>query len=313
MLTYLARRTLLLIPILIGVATVVFFGMRLSPGDPVRMIAGPLASEERLDEIRHELGLDKSIPVQYAIWFRNLLRGDLGNSIASGVPAVHLVALRVGATLELTITAFILSLAIALLAGVTAAVKQSSVYDNVVTFGAMFWLSMPSFWLGLMFMSILAVRLPFLPISGRGGSLWTWEGIRHLILPALTLGLPSAGATARIVRSSVLETLSQDYVRTARSKGLRERAVITRHVLKNSLIPVITMTALRLPWLFGGAVIVETVFAWPGMGRLLTAAVFNRDYPVVQAAALITTGLVVFANYAADVLYSVVDPRIRLE
>ncbi len=313
MLAYFVRRTLLLIPILIGVATVVFFGMRLSPGDPVRMIAGPLASEQKLDQIRHDLGLDKTLPVQYAIWFRNLLRGDLGNSVASGVPALHLVALRIGATLELTVSAFILSLVIALVAGVTAAVKQSSIYDNLVTFGAMFWLSMPSFWLGLMFMSLLAVRLPFFPISGRGGPLWTWEGIRHLILPALTLGLPSAGATARIVRSSVLETLSQDFVRTARSKGLAERAVIAHHVLKNSLIPVITMTALRLPWLFGGAVIVETVFAWPGMGRLLTAAVFNRDYPVVQTAALITTGLVVFANYAADMLYSVVDPRIRLK
>jgi ABC-type dipeptide/oligopeptide/nickel transport system permease component len=313
MLTYLVRRTLLLIPILIGVATVVFFGMRLSPGDPVRMIAGPLASEQKLDEIRHDLGLDKSLPVQYAIWFRNLLRGDLGNSIASGVSALHLVALRIGATLELTLTAFVLSLLIALVAGVTAAVRQSSLYDNLVTFGAMFWLSMPSFWLGLMFMSLLAVQLRFLPISGRGGPLWTWTGLRHLILPALTLGLPSAGATARIVRSSVLETLSQDYVRTARSKGLRERSVVVHHVLKNSLIPVITMTALRLPWLFGGAVIVETVFSWPGMGRLLTAAVFNRDYPVVQAAALITTALVVFANYAADVLYSVADPRIRLE
>jgi len=313
MLTYLVRRTLLMIPILIGVATVVFFSMRLAPGDPVRMIAGPLASEQRLDEIRQELGLDRPILVQYGIWFRNLLRGELGHSIASGVSALHLVAVRITATLELTVSAFILSLFIALAAGITAAVYQASFYDNLVTFGALFWLSMPSFWLGLMFMFLLSVRIPFLPISGRGGAIWTWQGIQHLILPALTLGLPGAGATARIVRSSVLDTLSQDYVRTARSKGLAERVVVLKHVLRNSLIPVITMTALRLPWLFGGAVIVETVFAWPGMGRLLTAAIFNRDYPVVQAAALIYTAIVVLANYAADVLYSVADPRIRLQ
>ncbi len=313
MLTYLLRRLLLLIPIVFGVAAIVFFGMRLAPGDPVRIIAGPQAHEDRLEEIRREHGFDKPILVQFGIWLSNLVQGDFGNSVASGVPALRLVSARIAATLELTVTALIISLTLSVILGTIAAVNQNGIVDNVVTFNAMLWLSMPGFWLGLMLMSLLAVAVPLFPISGRGDSFWSWDGIRHLALPAITLGLPSAGATARIVRASLLETMSQDYVRTARSKGLPERIVVTKHVLRNSLIPLITMTALRLPALFGGAVIVEAVFAWPGLGTLLTKAVFNRDYAITQTAALIITALVILSNLLADFLYSITDPRIRLE
>jgi len=313
MLTFLLRRLLLLIPIVLGVAAIVFFGMRLAPGDPVRIIAGPQAPEERVEEIRREHGFDKPLLIQFGIWLSNLVKGDFGNSVASGVPALRLVSARIRATLELTVSALILSLTLSLILGTVAAVNQNGIVDNIVTFNAMLWLSMPGFWLGLMLMSLLAVALPIFPISGRGESFWTWDGIRHLVLPAITLGLPSAGMTARIVRASLLEAMSQDYVRTARSKGLREHVVVTRHALRNSLIPLITMTALRLPALFGGAVIIEAVFAWPGLGTLLTKAVFNRDYAITQTAALFITALVILSNLLADFLYSVADPRIRFD
>jgi len=313
MLSYLVRRTLSIVPVLIGVSLIVFLSMRLAPGDPARQILGPLASQEKVLELRSQLGLDKPIFVQYSIWLKNALRGDLGESIANHAPTLELVSERVGQTLELTIAAFCITLLVALTAGIISAIRQYSITDTVVTFSALFWLSMPTFWLGLMFMLFLAVRIPGLPISGRGGSFWTWNGLVHLILPALTLGLPQAGTFTRITRSGMLDVLLQDYVTTARSKGLAERVVILKHALRNTLIPVITMMALQLPWLFGGSVIVETVFSWPGMGRLLTTAVFERDYPLVQATALVYTLVVVFANYLADIAYSLADPRIRLQ
>ena len=313
MLTYLIRRLLVMIPIVLGVATIVFFAMRLAPGDPVRIIAGPQAPEDRVQEIREKYGFDKPLIVQYTIWLSQLVRGEFGNSVASGVPAIRMVTERLGATLELTISAFLVSLVLSVLLGTLAAVNQNGFIDNLVTFNAMLWLSMPGFWLGLMLMSVLAVAVPIFPISGRGDAFWTWEGIRHLILPAVTLALPSAGATARIVRSSLLETMSQDYVRTARSKGLKERLVVSKHVFRNSLIPLITLMALRLPALFGGAVIVESVFAWPGLGTLLIKAVFNRDYAITQTTALFIAALVILANLLADFMYSVADPRIRLD
>jgi len=302
-----------MIPVLVGVSLIVFLSMRLAPGDPARQMLGPLAPEENVQEVRRELGLDKPLLVQYWIWCKKAVVGDLGNSLKSGVPALELVSERIGRTFELTIAAFVITLVVALFAGITSAVYQYSTLDNVVTISALFWLSMPVFWLGLMLMTLIAVRIPGLPISGRGGPPWTWAGLTHLLLPALALGLPRAGAFTRITRSSMLNVLLQDYVTTARSKGIRERTVVLKHALRNALIPVLTMVGLQLPWLFGGSVIVETVFAWPGMGRLLIRAVFERDYPLVQATALVYTLIVVLANYMADVSYSLADPRIRLK
>ncbi len=313
MLVYIFRRALMMIPVLIGVSLIVFLGMRLAPGDPVRQILGPLASQKKVEQVRQELGLDKPIFIQYGIWFKNVLQGNLGNSIASHAPTLLLVRDRIGRTLELTLAAFVIALLIALTAGIISAVYQYSLLDTIVTFMTLFWLSMPSFWLGLTLMLILAVHIPGLPISGSGGPIWSWDGVRHLILPALSLGLPQAGSLARITRSSMLDVLLQDYITTARSKGIKERKVILKHALRNGLIPLITMVGLQLPWLFSGSVIIETVFSWPGMGRLLTSAIFERDYPVVQTTALIYTLVVVLGNFLADIAYSLADPRIRME
>jgi len=313
MLSYIIRRVVALIPIFLGVSLVVFFTMHIAPGDPARQLVGPLATHEKIVEVRHKLGLDKPIYIQYLTWLSHIVQGDFGQSISSGAPSFELVSGRIGRTLELTVAAFILTIAISLLAGVISAAKHYSVLDTLTTFLALFWVSMPSFWFGLILMLLLAIVLPIFPISGRGGPLWTISGIKHLILPAITLGLPQIAVLMRITRSSVLEVLTQEYINTARSKGLRECIVIFKHVLKNALIPFITMATLQLPWLFGGAVVVETVFAWPGMGRLLVSAVFERDYPLVQCIAMTYTVIVIFANLFADILYCYVDPRIRLE
>lgn len=313
MLSYLVRRTVATVFILIGVSLVVFFAIRLTPGDPARQILGPLAPQERVVELRKELGLDKPIWTQYGIWLKNAVRGDFGTSIASNAPALELVLERMLRTLELTMAAFLITVVLAITGGVLAAVYQYSLLDNFLTFSSLFWLSMPRFWLGLMFMLLFATRIPGLPISGSGGPIGTWSNLVHLILPALTLGLQRTGALTRIVRSSMLDVLQQDYIATARSKGLRNSVVIYKHALRNAMNPIITMIGLQLPWLFGGSVVVETVFSWPGMGRLLTTAIFERDYPLVQAVAIFYTLAVVAANYLADISYAISDPRIRLE
>jgi peptide/nickel transport system permease protein len=310
---YFIRRTAAMIPVLFGVSLIVFFSMRLAPGDPARQILGPLAPQEKVEELRRDLGLNKPIAVQYVIWLSNALRGDLGKSIASHAPTLQLVGERVGRTLELTLAALLINILVSTTAGIISAVRQYSKLDNLVTVLALFWLSMPTFWLGLMLMFVLAMRIPWLPISGSGGPLWTVDGILHLILPAMTLGLPQAGTFTRITRSSMLDVLLQDYIVTARSKGIREWRVVMKHGFRNAVIPMITLLGLQLPWLFGGSVIVETVFSWPGMGRMLTTAIFERDYPLVQATALIYTLVVIFGNYLADIGYSLADPRIRLK
>ncbi len=302
-----------MIPVLFGVSLIVFFSMRLAPGDPARQILGPLASQEKVEALRENLGLNKPIIVQYGIWLSKALQGDLGKSIASHAPTLQLVGERLGRTLELTLAALLINIMVATTAGIISAVRQYSKVDNLVTVMALFWLSMPAFWLGLMLMFLLAVRIPWLPISGSGGPLWTADGLLHLILPALTLGLPQAGTFTRITRSSMLDVLLQDYITTARSKGISEWRVILKHALRNAVIPMITLLGLQLPWLFGGSVIIETVFSWPGMGRMLTTAIFERDYPLVQATAMIYTLVVIFGNYLADIGYSLADPRIRLK
>jgi len=295
-----------------GVTLIIFMLMHVS-GDPVRLMYGPNVPRETIEAKRKELGLDKPIYEQYFIWISKLLHGDLGRSIHVQDRVSNLIRARLGATLELTMVALLLTVFFSVPIGVVSAVKPYSWIDNVGRVFALFWVSMPYFWLGIILMLLFGVKLGLLPISGRGGPIWSLEGIRHLILPALTLGLPPMALFTRLVRSSMLEVTNEEYIRTARSKGLSEKTVIYRHALRNALIPVVTLLALRLPWLVGGAVITETVFSWPGMGRLLVDAVTQRDYPVVQGVVLILAVLVLLSNLAADVMYAYLDPRIRLD
>lgn len=295
-----------------GVTLIIFMLMHIS-GDPVRLMYGPNVPKETIEAKRKELGLDKPVYEQYFIWISKLLHGDLGRSIHVQDRVSNLIRARLGATLELTTVALLVTVFFSVPIGVISAVKPYSWIDNVGRIFALFWVSMPYFWLGIILMLLFGVKLDLLPISGRGGPIWSLEGIRHLILPTLTLGLPPMALFTRLVRSSMLEVINEEYIRTARSKGLSEKTVIYCHALRNALIPVVTLLALRLPWLFGGAVITETVFSWPGMGRLLVDAVTQRDYPVVQGVVLILAVLVLLSNLAADVIYAYLDPRIRLE
>ena len=312
MLTYIIRRLLVLIPVLIGVTLIIFSLMHLS-GDPVRLMYGPNVPKEKIEEKRIELGLDKPLYAQYGNWITQILHGDFGRSIHVQDLVSNLIGARIGATLELTLVALLFTLLFSVPIGVVSAVKPYTVFDNAGRAFAIFWVSMPYFWLGLVFMLLFGVYLHWLPISGRGGPLWSIAGLRHILLPALTLGLPPLALFMRLVRSSMLEVINEDYIRTARSKGLHEGRVIFRHGLRNALIPVVTLLGLRLPWLFGGAVITETVFAWPGMGRLLVDAVMQRDYPVVQGIVLILATLVILSNLVADLVYAYLDPRIRYD
>lgn len=310
MLDYIARRLLIMIPVLIGV-TLIIFGLMHVSGDPVRLMFGPNVPREKVEEKRVELGLDQPIYVQYFRWIGQLLHGDFGRSIHVQDRVMSLIQSRIGPTFELTLVALLFTILLSIPIGVLSAIKPYSILDNMGRFFALFWVSMPYFWLGLVFILFFGVFLRWLPISGRGGALWTIDGLRHVLLPALTLGLPPLALFMRMVRSSMLEIINEDYIRTARSKGIREGRVIFRHALRNALIPVVTLIGLRVPWLFGGAVITETVFAWPGTGRLLVDAVTQRDYPVVQGIVVVLAALVLLSNLAVDLVYAYIDPRIR--
>ncbi len=306
MLKYIARRFISLIPVVIGVTLIVFSIMHFAPGCPVAIMLGPEAPAAAADALRARLGLDDPVHVQYFRWLSGIIRGDFGQSIRGHQPVLDAIWTRLPATLELTVAGMLVSLLIAIPAGIISAIKRNTLLDHTFMVGALFGVSMPVFWLGLMLMLIFSFYLGWTPISGRGT-------ISHLILPAFTLGTFQAALVARLTRSSMLEVIQQDYITTARSKGLREKLVILKHALKNALIPVVTIVALQLPVLFGGAVITETVFAWPGMGRFMVLSIFNRDFPVTQGIVLIITILVIMANLLADILYAYLDPRIRYE
>ncbi|MCI2425393.1 ABC transporter permease [Candidatus Acetothermia bacterium] len=299
-----AKRLIYIIPIVLGVTIVVFSILHLTPGCPTTIILGDHATPTAIAELRDRLGLDDPIYIQYFRWLSRIIRGDFGRSIHTRQRVVEMVLQRAPATVELTLTGMIISLLIGIPIGIISATKQYSIIDHSGMVGALFGVSMPVFWQGLMMILIFSFILGWTPISGRGT-------ISHLILPAITLGTSQAALIARLTRSSMLEVIRQDYVRTARAKGLMEKIVIIKHALKNALMPVVTIVALQLPVLFGGAVITETVFAWPGMGRLIVTSIFVRDFPVVQAAVLIIAILVVLCNLLADILYIFLDPRIR--
>lgn len=306
MLRYILRRVLYMVPILFGVSIVVFLILHLVPGDPARLVAGPDATLEDVEIVRSTLGLDQPLPVQYVTWLGNLLHGDLGRSARTHRPVTHELGLTIPATVELTLAAILVAVAIGVTAGTIAGVRRNSIFDYVSMIVALLGVCTPSFWLGLMLMLVFAVKLDLLPTTGRGG-------LDHLVLPAVTLGVGAAAIIARVTRSSMLEVLSMDYIRTAHAKGLTERSVVVRHAVKNAFIPVITVIGLEFGYLLAGAVVTETVFAYPGVGRLLVEAIGFRDYPVIQGTLLVLALQFALVNLAVDVLYVFFDPRISYQ
>lgn len=304
MFTYFLRRLVALIPTLFGVSVAVFLLLHLVPGDPARMIAGLDATEADLVLIRQDLGLDKSLPEQYFTWITNLLQGDMGKSTRTRNPVTYEIGLRLPATWQLTSISIVIAVILGLLTGIISATRRNSFIDYASTVAALLGICTPSFWLGLMLMLVFAVHLHWFPTSGRGD----W---RHLVLPGVTLGAGAAAIIARVTRSSLLEVLNQDYIRTATAKGLRSGTVIYRHALKNGLIPVVTVVGLEFGYLLAGAVITETVFAYPGIGRLLVDSIGFRDFPMVQGILLILSIQFVLVNLAVDLLYAWLDPRIH--
>ena len=293
------------------VATAVFVLLRLTPGDPTEVLLGPEATPERAAELRRDLGLDKPIPVQWALWFSHVLRGDLGESIFLRRPVTQAIWERAEPTLMLTLLSLVMATALGLSLGVLAAVRQGSWADLAAMLVSLAGISMPTFWIGLNLILVFAVILGVLPVAGyKSLSEGVWENVRYLILPAITLGFYEAALLARMTRSMMLEVLKENYVRTARSIGLPERRVVLGHALRNALIPLMTIVGLMFAGLLGGALVTETVFNIPGVGRLLIQAVLRRDYQLVQGIVLVIAGVYVLINLSVDILYGVLDPRI---
>lgn len=303
---YIARRLLLTIPVVVGVSLLVFSMIRLIPGDPARAMAGVNATPEFIEQTRLRLGLDQPLYVQYGQFAVSLLRGDLGNSVFSGRPVTQEIGERFPRTLLLATVALLISTTLGITAGVISATRRNSIFDNVSMFLALVGVAAPVFWMALMLQLLFSVQLRWLPATGIGT-------VAHIVLPAITLGMSSAALMARITRSSMLDVLRQEYITTARSKGLIERVVVNKHALKNALIPVVTVLGLQFGTLLGGAVLTETVFSWPGVGRLLVDSILRRDYPVVQGTVMLLAFTFVIINLVVDVLYAVLDPRIHYQ
>ena len=313
---YLARRLLLLVPVLVGVSIVIFGVLHLSPGDPAEIMLGSQATKEDLARLRESLGLNEPLPVQYVHWISHVVRGDLGRSLWMKRPVLPEVLGRLGATLLLTGTALLLSTVGGLALGVASAAWPRSWLDRSSAVASLFGASMPSFWLGIVLMVVFALWLGWLPASGMyasygGGGVG--DLLAHLILPAVTLAAASITIIARLTRSTMLEALGQDFVRTARAKGVAEAGVVLRHGLKNALIPIVTVVGVQAGYLLGGAVLTETVFAWPGVGTLMVQGILARDFPLVQGCVLVVALAFAVINLAVDLLYAWLDPRIRYE
>ena len=306
MAAFLLRRLVLTIPVVWLVVTLVFGLIHIVPGDPVAQMLGEGAPQPEIQRLRHDLGLDRPILDQYKAYVVGLLKGDLGVSFRNQEPVAQSIALRYPATIELTIAAIVVSLVLAIPAGVIGAVKRGTLVDKAIGVFSLFGVSLPNFALGPLLILLFSIVWGILPVSGRGG-------ISHLILPAVTMGGALAAITTRIVRSSMLEEIHQDYIRTARAKGLPERVVLFRHALRNGLLPVITILGLQTGALLAGAIITETVFAWPGLGRLTVQAIGARDYPLLQGCILTISLSYIFINLLTDAIYSFVDPRIRYD
>jgi peptide/nickel transport system permease protein len=312
---YLIRRLLQTVVVLFFVSVAVFVIIRLVPGDPAVIMLGQEAPPGAADIVRRELGLDQPIPVQYAFWLRDVARGNFGVSWRSKQPALSLIARRVPATVTLTVAATVVALAVALPLGILSGTRPYSWLDNLCTVFSLFGVAMPSFWLGLMLILLFSVSLGWLPPTGwvppNEGS--AGESLKYLIMPAVTLGVGFAAPLTRFLRSGMLDVMGLDYMRTARAKGLSGRLLIMRHALKNALLPVVTVFGLFFGGLLGGAVLTESVFSWPGLGRLLVDSIEVRDYGVVQGVVLFVTLMFAFVNLAVDLSYAYLDPRIRFE
>ena len=330
---YISRRLFHLVLILFGVSVLVFLMLRMIPGDPAQLLLGEYANPEELARLRAQLGLDKSYLTQYGIYIRNILHGDFGNSVRTGAPIMGEIGVRLVATLELSLAAMIVATVIGIAAGVISAVRQYSIFDYGSMFLALIGVSMPIFWLGLMLIYVLSVKFPLLPMMGRismgleappvtglvvvdtllaGNFGGFWDALQHLVLPSFTLATIPMAIIARITRSSMLEVLNKDYVRTARAKGMDEVVVILRHALRNAFLPVVTVLGLNLGLLLGGAVLTETIFSWPGLGRYVVDSLMGRDYAAVQGCILIFAVLMALINLVVDIVYVFLDPRIRV-
>ena len=301
---YVIRRLLLAVPTLIGVGLITFMLVRFS-GDPARFVLGDQATDEAIASFRADRGLDRPMLVQFLDYNLSAIRGDLGVSVRYNEPVVSLIGERIGATLELGLSAYLVSVVVGITAGVWAAVNAGGGSDRAIRGIVLFLNSVPGFYLGILLIILVSVKLAWLPTGGRGG----WQ---HLVLPTITLSTVFIATIVRFTRSSMLDVLSQDYVRTARAKGLAGRHVISRHVLRNALVPLLTLLALQSAVLFSGAVVTETIFSWPGVGRLVVSSIQTRDYPVVQGTVLVLTSCVVLLNILVDIAYGAIDPRIKL-
>ena len=303
---FLVRRIVLTVPVLLGVATLVFSLIHLVPGDPAQAMLGDGASPQDIAELRTSLGLDRPLPSQYATFMKSAVTGDLGRSFRTGQPVTQMIAERVPATAELALAAMAVAILLAIPLGIVAAVWKNTWADHAAMTFSLAGISIPNFWLGPLLAIVFAVELGWLPVSGRGT-------LAHLVLPAVSLGLALSAILARMTRASLLEELGELYVRAARSRGVSPTAAVLGHALRNSLIPLVTIVALQFGAVLTGAVITETIFAWPGIGRLLIQSIGFRDYPMVQGCILLIAVTYVTVNLLTDILYGVLDPRIRLE
>ena len=351
---YIIRRLILIIPVIIGISIVTFGMLRLIPGDPAQVMLGEHATDEAMEALREQMGLNEPLVIQYVHYMGDLLRGDLGRSIQTNRPVLEEIATRFPATFELALGAMAFATFFGVLFGIIAAYRHNSVVDMGIMLIALIGVSMPIFWLGLIFMYVFGFKLQWLPPSGRltvgielltmpqawgmgeteGGwsafldfmsgfyvldalltANWTalWDVVKHLIMPSVALGSIPMAIIARMTRSSLLEVLSEDYIRTARAKGLKERAVLAAHAMRNALLPIITVVGLQMGFLLGGAILTETIFSWPGLGRLVVNRILSRDYPAVQGSVIVIAMVFVLVNLVVDISYAYLDPRIRYD
>jgi ABC-type dipeptide/oligopeptide/nickel transport system permease component len=311
MLRHTLERLLLAVPVLFGVLLVGFFLMQVVPTDPAIVRAGPTASMEVIEAIRQELGLNEPLWKQFFIYMGRLLQGDLGVSIINNVPVTQELGATIGPTLELMLASLVWAIPLGIAMGTVGAYYRGTFLDRIIMAVSVAGVSIPVFFLGLILIWFLGFQYQLLPFTGRPGPIWTWEGFKAVILPAITLGGVFVGPVARMTRSSVLDVLGADHVRTARAKGLPERTVVSRHALRNALVPVVTLIGLQIGFLLGGAVVTETVFSWPGIGRLAVGAILSSDLPMAQGTIIVLSLGFILVNLAVDVLYAVLDPRVR--
>ena len=311
MATHIIQRLLISIPVLVGVLLIGFLLLQVVPTDPATVLAGPLATADEIAAIRADMGLDEPVLVQFAYDLGRVLQGDLGRSLISNKLVTEELGATIGPTVELMVASLVWAVPLGIAFGTLAAVKQGRMTDRLIMAVSVAGVSMPIFWFGLMLIQFVGFHWQLLPFQGRAGVLWSVDGIRHITLPAITLGGIFIGPVARMTRTTLLEVLNSDFVRTARAKGVVERRVVINHALRNALIPVVTLIGLQIGFLLGGAVVTETMFAWPGVGRLAVGAINSADYALAQGSILVLAISFLMVNLIVDVLYAVLDPRVR--